>query len=42
MKILIIDDESAARYGMVKALRGDDRVLLEAEDGPQTLRRFND
>ncbi len=42
MKILVIDDESAARYGMVKALRGDDRVLLEAEDGRQALEQIHD
>lgn len=37
MKILVVDDESAARYGMLKALRGDGRTLLEAEDGQQAL-----
>lgn len=37
MKILVVDDESAARYGMMKALRSDSRTLLEAEDGEQAL-----
>ncbi|MCA9049422.1 MAG: sigma-54-dependent Fis family transcriptional regulator [Planctomycetaceae bacterium] len=37
MKILIADDEKAARYGMVKALKGEGRTVLEAEDGRQAL-----
>ena len=37
MKILIVDDEKAARYGMAKALRSADRIILESEDGEQGL-----
>ncbi len=37
MKILIADDETAARYGMAKALRGVGRELFEAEDGNAAL-----
>ena len=33
MKLLIVDDEQVARYGMAKALRADGRTILEAEDG---------
>lgn len=35
MKILIADDEANARYGIVKALTGDAREIIEAEDGEQ-------
>ncbi|MGV3485993.1 MAG: sigma-54-dependent transcriptional regulator [Planctomycetaceae bacterium] len=37
MKILVIDDEHAARYALCKALRGEGRTLLEADDGEQAL-----
>ncbi|MCP4508837.1 MAG: sigma-54-dependent Fis family transcriptional regulator [Fuerstiella sp.] len=37
MKILIVDDEPAARYGMAKALKSDGRLLLEAGDGAEAL-----
>lgn len=37
MKILIVDDEHAARYALGKALRGPGRMLLEAEDGEQAI-----
>ena len=37
MRILIADDETAARYGMAKALRGLGRELFEAEDGNAAL-----
>ena len=37
MRILIADDETAARYGMAKALRGEGRELFEAEDGNAAL-----
>ena len=37
MKILIVDDEPAARYGMAKALRADGRGILEADDGQAAL-----
>lgn len=40
MKILIVDDEPAARYGMTKALRSDDRLLLEADDGGEALNQI--
>ena len=33
MKILVVDDEQAARYAMTKALRADGRTILEAFDG---------
>ncbi|MEP3479246.1 MAG: sigma-54 dependent transcriptional regulator [Fuerstiella sp.] len=33
MKVLVVDDEQAARYAMVKALRAESRVILEAADG---------
>ena len=42
MKILIVDDEKAARYGMAKALRTSGRVILEAEDGEQGLAAIRD
>ena len=42
MKILVVDDEAAARYGTVKALRGDDRVLLEAADGREALQQIRE
>ncbi|MEO8270527.1 MAG: sigma-54 dependent transcriptional regulator, partial [Aureliella sp.] len=35
MRILIADDEANARYGMLRALAGDGRELIEAEDGEQ-------
>ncbi|MEO2017826.1 MAG: sigma-54 dependent transcriptional regulator [Fuerstiella sp.] len=37
MKILIVDDEPAARYGMTKALKSDRRLILEAADGGAAL-----
>jgi len=37
MKILIVDDEAAARYGMAKALKAEGREILEAEDGEAGL-----
>ncbi|MCA9008985.1 MAG: sigma-54-dependent Fis family transcriptional regulator, partial [Planctomycetaceae bacterium] len=37
MKILIVDDEPAARYGMAKALRAEKRLILEAADGKAAL-----
>ena len=40
MKILVVDDESAARYGMLKALQSDSRTLLEAADGQQALEQI--
>lgn len=42
MKILIVDDEKAARYGMAKALRTSGHVILEAEDGEQGLAAIRD
>ncbi len=38
MKILIVDDEQPARYGMAKALRADGRTILEAADGDEALK----
>ena len=37
MKILIVDDEPAARYGMAKALKAETRRIIEAEDGGTAL-----
>lgn len=33
MKVLVVDDEQAARYAMAKALRADGRTIFEAVDG---------
>ncbi len=40
MKILIVDDEQPARYGMAKALRSDGRLILEAEEGGAALEQI--
>ncbi|MGN6544270.1 MAG: sigma-54-dependent transcriptional regulator, partial [Aureliella sp.] len=37
MRILIVEDEAAARYGMVKCLRAAGRELLEADNGEEAL-----
>src|SRR5687767_15549200 len=37
LRILVADDERAARYGMVKALSHADYQIAEAEDGRQAL-----
>ncbi|MCC6511018.1 MAG: response regulator, partial [Pirellulaceae bacterium] len=37
MRILIVDDELPARYGMAKCLRTGTREILEAENGQQAL-----
>lgn len=37
MKILLADDEAAARYGMSRALHGAGREILEACDGNEAL-----
>ncbi len=37
MKVLVVDDEPVARYAMVKALRGDGRVMLEAANGDEAI-----
>ena len=37
MKILIVDDEPAARYGMAKALGSAGRQILEADEGDAAL-----
>lgn len=42
MKLLIVDDEQVARYGMAKALRADGRTILEAEDGEAAIRLIRD
>ena len=39
--VLIVDDEKAARYGMVKALRPDGYHLTEAEDALSGLNLLN-
>lgn len=33
MKIVVVDDEPAARYELAKTLRASDRMIFEAEDG---------
>lgn len=38
MRILIVDDEESARYGMAKALRTPAREIVEASDGNQALK----
>lgn len=40
MKILIADDELAARYAMSRVLRQEGRELLEAADGDDALRQI--
>ena len=42
MKILIVDDEHAARYGMAKALKSNGRVILEAEEGGAALQQIRE
>ena len=37
MRILIVDDEESARYGMAKALRAPTRDIIEARDGDEAL-----
>ncbi len=37
MKILIVDDEANARYGMAKAIRGGNRTILEADNGRSAI-----
>ncbi len=40
MKILIVDDEQPARYGMAKALKAAGRLILEAEDGGAAIEQI--
>ena len=42
MKILIVDDEQPARYGMAKALRAEGRTILEADEGRAGLKQIRD
>ncbi|MEQ9411682.1 MAG: sigma-54 dependent transcriptional regulator [Fuerstiella sp.] len=42
MKILIVDDEPAARYAMARALRADGRQILEAADGVAALQQIRE
>jgi len=37
MKILVVDDEAPARYGMVKAIQQNEREVMEAYDGESAL-----
>ena len=37
MRILVVEDESAARYALAKALRGAEREILEADDGETAI-----
>ncbi|MDA1232088.1 MAG: sigma-54 dependent transcriptional regulator [Planctomycetota bacterium] len=42
MKLLIVEDEYVARYGMAKALSADGRTILEAEDGNAAVALIRD
>ncbi|MEJ7594547.1 MAG: sigma-54 dependent transcriptional regulator, partial [Planctomycetaceae bacterium] len=42
MKLLIVDDEHAARYGMAKALRAHGRTILEAANGIEAIAVIRD
>lgn len=42
MKILIVDDEANARYGMARAIAATGRELLEAADGEQAWELLNE
>lgn len=42
MKLLIVDDEQAARYGMAKALRAAGRTIFEAENGNDAIQFIRD
>ena len=42
MKLLIVDDEQSARYGMAKALRGDGRTILEAGEGGTAMEQIRE
>ena len=42
MKILIVDDEPAARYGMTKALRSANRTIFEAAEGGEALAQIGE
>lgn len=42
MKLLIVDDEHAARYGMAKALRADGRMIFEADNGNDAIAVMRD
>ncbi|HNH32725.1 MAG TPA: response regulator, partial [bacterium] len=37
IRILVVDDEKAARYGMLKALKTEGYKLSEADDGLSAL-----
>jgi len=41
IRVLVVDDEKAARYGMTKALRPEGYQLSEAEDGLSALSMMN-
>ena len=42
MKILIVDDEDAARYAMAKALRAEGREILEASNGEVAIQSIRE
>ena len=42
LRILIADDEPAARFGMAKALKRDHHEIIEARSGEETLQRLRD
>ncbi|MCP5117531.1 MAG: response regulator, partial [bacterium] len=41
-RILVIDDEEAARYGIVRALQAEHHVIEEASDGQQALEKLRE
>ncbi len=42
MIILVVDDETPARYAMAKLLRGDGRTIIEASDGVTALQAIDE
>lgn len=42
MKILIVDDEQPARYGMAKALKAEGRRILEADEGGAAVKQIRE
>ena len=41
-KVLVIDDEEAARYGIVRALQAEHYSIEEASDGQQALEKLRE
>ncbi len=42
IKILVVEDDSTARYALLRAIRSADRTILEAENGQQALECIRD